>query len=143
MVDTPGQCGPMYSWPELKVVDGAIDCLRNLAHVAKCHVATNAQESTELEIRKAFERVELSQYIEEIFCFKSIGHKKPNTEYFEYIRNRLSAPKSKIVIIGDSLENDVYGALKYGFDAIWFNRTGESIPSGIKAIRELNEVIEA
>ena len=142
MEDLPGQHGPMYTWPEVKPVEGVINCLASLNEVAKCHVATNAQDSTAMEIRKALERVGLGQYIEEIFCFNSIGHKKPSAEYFEVLQNTLSAPKSRIVIIGDSLENDVYGALTHGFDAIWFNRKGDNVPSGINAIRELSEILK-
>ncbi len=143
MEDLPSQHGPMYTWPDVKVVEGAADCLKHLAQVAKCHVATNALESTQLDIRKAFERVQLSDYIEEIFCFNSIGHKKPSTQYFEFIRSSLAAPKSAIVVIGDSLENDVFGALKHGFNALWFNRKRCNVPAGVKAIRKLNEIIVA
>lgn len=143
MEDLPGQHGPMYLWPEVELVEGVIDCLDSLSKVATCHVATNAKDSTAIEIRKAFARVELSQYIEEIFCANSIGHKKPSSEYFEFIQNRLGAPKSKMVIVGDSLENDVYGALKQGFNAIWFNRNESDVPAGISAIRALNEILLA
>ncbi|MGI9284621.1 MAG: HAD family hydrolase [Pseudomonadales bacterium] len=143
MEDLPGQHGPMYMWPEVRLVEGVVDCLHSLNKVAKCHVATNAKDSTATEIRKAFARVELSQYIEEIFCANSIGHKKPSSEYFEFIQIKLGAPKSKIVIIGDSLENDVYGALQQGFNAIWFNRNEHDVPAGINAIGELKELLPA
>lgn len=141
MEDLPGQQGSMFTWPEVKVVEGAADCLIKLAPLARCHVATNAQDSTAIEIRKAFAIVGLSQFIEEIFCFNSIGHKKPSSEYFEFIHNRLSAPKSKIVVIGDSLENDIYGALAHGFNAIWFNRNGDTAPSDIQAITKLGQIL--
>jgi len=51
MVDLPGHTGPMCDWPEIKLVDGAAQCLSALSGVASCHIATNALNSNEREIR--------------------------------------------------------------------------------------------
>jgi hypothetical protein len=53
MVDLPGQNGPMCDWPEIEVVAGATECLSALSKFAKCHVATNALNSNESQIRAA------------------------------------------------------------------------------------------
>jgi putative hydrolase of the HAD superfamily len=140
MVDIPNQTGPMCDWPEIKVVDGASECLAALSYFANCHLATNALNSNESEIKAAFSRAGLNQYIDTIFCADSIGFSKPEPEYFQFILARLDVPKSNIVLIGDSLEKDIQGALKMGIDAIWYNPLRLAVPKGIRAISKLTEL---
>jgi putative hydrolase of the HAD superfamily len=140
MVDLPNQVGPMCNWPEIKVVEGAKECLTELSKIAKCHVATNAKNSNAVEIRKAFERAGLSQYIDHIFCSDTIGFSKPEPEYFQFIISNLNVPRSSIVMIGDSLEKDVQGALQIGIDAIWFNPLQLDLASNISSIKQLSEL---
>jgi putative hydrolase of the HAD superfamily len=140
MVDVPGQAGPMCHWPEVKVVDGAVECLSILTNFAKCHVATNALNSNKNEIQAAFARAGLSQYIDETFCANTIGFSKPDAEYFEFILSKLEAPKNHLVFIGDSLEKDIQGALQVGIDAIWFNPLRLDVPKGVRAINQLTEL---
>jgi hypothetical protein len=47
----------------IRVVDGAAQSLSALSSVAKCHIATNALNSNEIEIRAAFTRAGLSPFI--------------------------------------------------------------------------------
>lgn len=48
-------------------------------------------------------------------------------------------------MIGDSLEADVYGALNFGMDAIYFNPAGldkpEDVPVQINRLKELKELL--
>lgn len=140
MVDLPGQAGPMCHWPEIKVVDGVSECLATLSNFANCHLATNALNSNESEIKAAFSRAGLNQFIDTIFCADSIGFSKPEPEYFQFILAKLDVPKSNIVLIGDSLEKDIQGALQMGIDAIWFNPLKLAVPEGIRAISQLTEL---
>jgi putative hydrolase of the HAD superfamily len=142
MVDLPGQAGPMCQWPAIKVVDGAAECLSALSNFANCHIATNAVNSNEMEIRAAFTRAGLSEYIDTIFCANAIGISKPAPEYFEFILSKIDVPKSNIVMIGDSLETDIQGALQAGIDAIWFNPLGLTVPKGVVAINRFTELTE-
>ena len=141
MVDLPGQVGPMCNWPEIKVLDGAAKCLSALSKVAKCHVATNALDSSESEIRSAFVRAGLSQFIETIFCANTIGKSKPDPECFQFIIDALGAPLNDILMVGDSLDKDVQGALNVGIQAVWFNPANLSVASDVTAISQLIELV--
>jgi putative hydrolase of the HAD superfamily len=50
-----------------------------------------------------------------------LGLKKPNPIIFEYALDLAKANKENSIMIGDSLDADVQGALDMGLDAIFFN----------------------
>ena len=68
MVDFPNASGKMCDWENVKAVTGAKNALNALSRHAKIYVATGAADSTELEIKLAFERVGLSEFISGYFC---------------------------------------------------------------------------
>lgn len=140
MQDLPGQEGPMVSWPEVAIVPGAVALLRELANKGKCYIATNAENSSALQIRQALQRVGMDVFINDIFCFREIGFKKPDAEYFAAVLDKLNCTGDSVVMIGDSLENDVRGALNAGIDAIWLNLHHAPCPPGIRAVHDLHEL---
>ena len=79
-------------------------------------------------------------YIDTIFCAATIGFNKPAPEYFQFILSALEVPKSSIVMIRDSLEKDIHGALQQGIDGIWFNPGNQAVPKDIVALRSLTEL---
>ncbi|MCF2947239.1 HAD-IA family hydrolase [Paraglaciecola aquimarina] len=127
MVDLPNQTGPMCDWPEVKVVEGALECLKYLNQDAQCHLATNAQDSTEFQIRQALHKAGLSDYIQHIFCCENLGVGKSKPDYFHRIIEKLNSPAKQIMMIGDSLEKDIYPGCKAGIKVIWFNPTKKSV----------------
>jgi putative hydrolase of the HAD superfamily len=141
MLNIKGQTGPMYKWDKVLRAAGAYECLEYLHNFAKCHIATNAKDSSSTQIRKALKRVGLAQFIDHIFCFKEIGYEKPSQEFFEHIINKLGCLKSEVVMIGDSLETDVYGAKKYEIESIWLNNDQQPVPEGITAVSTLPDLI--
>jgi HAD superfamily hydrolase (TIGR01509 family) len=142
MEDLPGQSGPMALWPEVKIVPGAFDVLRQLSQQGKCYIATNAEDSTAEQIRQALQRVGLETFINDIFCFQEIGFKKPDVAYFHAIIKHLDAPKSSVIMIGDSLEKDIQGAISAGIDAIWFNRYDNVFPQGVQSVARLDDLFD-
>ena len=50
---------------------------------------------------------------------------KPAPALFHKVSERLSLPTSQIVMIGDSLTEDIQGASSVGMPAIWISQTGE------------------
>jgi len=141
MVDIKGQTGPMDKWDKVLCTPGAYECLEYLHNIAQCHIATNAKDSSSTQIRKALNRVGLAQFIDHIFCFKEIGYEKPSQEFFEHIISTLGCLRSEIVMIGDSLETDVYGTNKYEIASVWLNKDQQSVPEGITAVSNLSDLI--
>ena len=137
MVDLPNQTGPMCDWPQVQVVDGAKACLQRLSQHAQCHVATNAEDSTEAQIRLALKRVGLSEHIQHIFCSENLGVGKTDTDYYQKITHKLKVIPEHITMVGDSLERDVHQALRSGIKAVWFNPDN---PHGMSDILTINKL---
>jgi putative hydrolase of the HAD superfamily len=138
MVDIPNQTGPMCDWPKVQVVEGAKACLQRLSQNAQCHLATNAQDSTEVQIRLGLKRAGLSEYISLIFCRENLGVGKTDPSYYQKITDKLNVNPEHITMVGDSLERDVHQALKAGLKAVWFNPNNVHVAPGILAINKLD-----
>lgn len=69
------------------------------------------------------EQLGLSRWIpkEHFFISATIGHAKPNKEPFNFIADQLKLDPEKTVYIGDAFLNDIIGAKKAGWQAIWLN----------------------
>jgi putative hydrolase of the HAD superfamily len=141
MVDIPGQTGPMCDWPKVQTVDGAKACLQRLSQHAQCHLATNAADSTEAQIRLALKRAGLSEYIESIFCRENLGMGKTDARYYATITEKLNVSPERITMVGDSLERDVQPALKAGLEALWFNSNNHPTTSEYLMIDKLDRLI--
>ena len=140
MVDIPGCSGPMYQWPEVQVVEGALEVLERLSQSFRCHLATNAADSTEADIRKALQRAGLDGFIERVFCQRSIGCQKPSAEYFESVLSQLECESKQVIMVGDSLEKDIRGAERVGINAIWLDHNEVTAPKGVQSVTSLPEL---
>jgi anthranilate/para-aminobenzoate synthase component II len=116
MVDLPNQAGPMCDWPRVQAVDGAKACLQRLSQHAQCHLATNAEDSTEAQIRLAL----------------------IDPRYYQTIADKLKVSPKQITMVGDSLERDVHQALKAGIKAVWFHPNSVCTESDILTIEKLD-----
>lgn len=142
MVDFPEESGPMFKWSRVEAVEGAFDLLYVLSQRADCYVATNAKDSSEILISGALNRVGMVPFIKKIFCFQSVGYEKPSKEFFDAVISELKCEKSDVVMVGDNLNSDIYGALNYGIDAVWFNKNREEVPGNIVSIDNLLQIID-
>ena len=141
MVDFPDARGPMCAWEQVAAVEGARETLVALHREAGCYLATNAQDSKESDIIKALERVGLADHIDRVFCFENVGYRKPSLDFFNTILAAIEASPSRTVMVGDSLDTDVAGALAAGLHGIWYNPTGlEGELKGVGVIRSLVEL---
>ncbi len=121
MVDIPHYPGPMKSWPEVRVVEGAQKTLEYLSKVSKCYLVTNAKDSKEEDIWEALARVNLDTYICNIFCYRNMGFEKPSSEFFSRVISTLCLDPEEIALVGDSFEKDILGAVKNGIFSYWYN----------------------
>ncbi len=133
---------PMADWPEVRCIDGAHEVLALLSKSHSLSIATNATVSKRFDVWRALDRVHLRPFIHEVFCFTELGHKKSEPEFWQIILSRLGAQKSELIMIGDSLEQDVLGPTQSGTRAIWFNWKGEKCQPGVsvESIHSLSEL---
>ena len=109
----------MCHWPYVQAVDGALETLSQLAKNNTIFVATNAADSSEPEIKAAFERVGLAQYINGYFCKANLGIGKGSPDFFHAIIQYLHVNPRSVIMVGDSYDNDIAPAIKAGIGAIW------------------------
>jgi len=141
MVDFPNQTGPMCDWSTIAVVPGAVECLRRLSLKASCHLATNARDSNLAQIRLALQRAGLSQYLSNIFCYRTVGHDKADPAFYKHIADELKVEAQHITMVGDSLVKDIYPALTQGLHAIWYNPQLQTPPQQVECIHQLTELV--
>jgi putative hydrolase of the HAD superfamily len=83
----------------------------------------------------------LGGYFQHVIISEIVGANKPDKAIFEHAINLAQTTKEESLMIGDSLEADVYGALNFGMDAIYFNPAGldkpEDVPVQINHLKEL------
>lgn len=84
----------------------------------------------------------LDKYFTHIIISELVGVNKPDAAIFEHAVSLAGTTKENSVMIGDSLEADVLGALNYGMDAIYFNPFNAPKPHEVKVqISDLKELI--
>lgn len=142
MIDFPEQSGKMCDWETVQAVDGALEVLRELSIHNKVYVATNAADSSEADIKAAFDRVGLSQYISGYFCKANLGIGKGSPEFFEKIVEVLGVAPKSVVMVGDRYDNDITPAITVGINTIWFNPSKQSTSAvdNVKQISHLSEI---
>ncbi|CAM3685774.1 HAD family hydrolase [Vibrio aquimaris] len=142
MVDLPEENGKMCDWVDVQAVTGAEKALEHLSKSHKIYVATNAADSSEMDVKSAFERVGLSEYISGYFCKANLGIGKGTPEFFHRILNILDVESQSIFMVGDTYDKDIVPAIKAGIQAIWFNPNNLSSQSNhtVKTIESLSEL---
>ncbi|WP_338409808.1 YjjG family noncanonical pyrimidine nucleotidase [uncultured Flavobacterium sp.] len=98
--------------------DGAIELLEYLKPNYILHIITNGFSQVQ---DKKLTNSNIGHYFETITNSEMAGQKKPNPIIFEYALRVANASKEDSIMIGDSFEADVLGALDFGMDAIYFN----------------------
>lgn len=143
-----GYSGPMGGWPRVEVIPHAVEVLTELRLHWLLALATNADDSDEADIRAALQRVGLDQLLDKVYCFRTIGHRKPSPQFYMHIADDLKLDGACLVMIGNDFEADVLGANQAGLYAIWFNEHSSEEQTGrrhrtIHDFRELPAALAA
>ena len=117
--------------------EGAISLLEKLKVKYQLHVITNGFEMVQ---HNKINNSGLSSYFKNIFTSEKVGYKKPHPIIFEYALEQTNALANNSIMIGDSLEADILGALNIGMQAIHFNSHDEPIHDYCPMVQNLDEV---
>ena len=97
--------------------EGTIEILEYLKQKYELHIITNGFEEVQsLKMQKSG----IAKYFKEVITSESVGVKKPNPKVFEFALMRAKTTPQNSLMIGDSYEADVMGALNSGMLAIHF-----------------------
>ena len=117
--------------------EGAIPLLKKLKSNYNLHIITNGFEQVQnLKIKNSG----LKTFFDFIFTAEQVGFKKPHPQIFIEALNQTKADPKKSLMIGDSLEADILGALTQGMHAIHFNSHQEELHDKCLIVNSLNEL---
>ncbi len=118
--------------------EGAHQTLTYLKKKYHLHLISNGfKESTEYKVKNTA----LTPYFKNVIISEVVGINKPDKAIFEYALNKAGGKISESVMIGDSVEADIRGAINFGMDAIYFNPNKLEKPTDvIFEIHSLNEL---
>ncbi|WP_047046978.1 HAD family hydrolase [Vibrio mexicanus] len=122
--------GKMCDWKVVEAVEGAQEALSQLSAIYDIYIATSAAESSPKEIEQAFARVGLDHYIKGYFCQQNLGLAKRSVEFYQRICQELRIEPEQAIMVGDTLEKDIFPAKKAGLSAIWFNPSKQPAVGG-------------
>lgn len=127
------------------MIDGAEEVCRVLS--AKCTLAIVSNGLPETQ-RDRIRLSSLRQFIpqERVFVAEEVGFRKPDPRMFKHVFDALGNPdKSEVIMVGDSLKEDIQGGIVFGIHTCWYNRDGLEIPRNIRptfVIGRLRELID-
>ncbi len=124
----PRFSGPMMLWDEVWAMPGVEEVLFSLQNLYQLVVGTNAADSNAFQVGKALERVNLKKPFQAIFTARELGARKPDLGFFRQVESVLGVHPDQIVMVGDQFSEDVLGAKRAGWKAIWYNPEGEPAP---------------
>jgi FMN hydrolase / 5-amino-6-(5-phospho-D-ribitylamino)uracil phosphatase len=70
------------------------------------------------------------------------GVEKPDRRLFDVAAAEVGCGPDEVVMVGDSLRNDVRGAQNAGWRAIWLNRDGRDRPDRYTPDAEISNLVE-
>jgi len=113
--------------------------LKYLQQKYSLHIISNGfKESTLMKMSVC----NLNPYFCNVFISEDVGANKPDKRIFQHALNTANANKEESIMIGDSLEADVRGALDFGMKAIFFNPLKADKPDDIDwEIHHLEELL--
>jgi putative hydrolase of the HAD superfamily len=118
--------------------EGTFEILDYLQKNYKLHIITNG--FAEIQTKK-MESSKILHYFNTIITSESVGVKKPNPKVFYHALEIAQAKSENSIMIGDSLEADIFGALNVNMQAIHCNFYDEQLSDkNIVSIRSLSEI---
>ena len=117
--------------------DNTIEILDYLQPNYQLHIITNGFSDAQ---QRKLQGSKITHYFKTVTNAEMAGVKKPNPIIFHHALQLAKAKPEESIMIGDSFEADVMGALDVGYDAIFFNYRKEKTDPHIKSISQLSEL---
>jgi putative hydrolase of the HAD superfamily len=97
----------------------------------------------DISLHEVLERTGLRELLDGVATSAEVGSAKPAPGVFEAALELAGVPAAEAIHVGDSLEEDIAGALAAGIDAVWVRRErhrDREVPAGVVAIATLDEL---
>lgn len=113
--------GAMKDWPFTALIPDVKLALSQLKDHFIIVMASNAGDSSALDIKEALKRENVAHLFHHVFSSKDIGCEKPDLGFFQFIENELQLNSNQLIMIGNNCDKDIKGAKNAGWNTIWFN----------------------
>ena len=124
------------------LLEGAEELVRYLAKKYPLTVVTNGFVEVQYE---KFDKSGLRDCFAHIVLSEEVGCQKPNPRIFEEALRMNGLAAEDVVMIGDSWNSDIQGAINAGIDQIWIRKSKDPLSEGQSAtylVQSLSEVME-
>lgn len=105
------------------------------------HLITNGFEQTQ---HNKLKYSGLNKYFKEVITSEGSSSLKPNKEIFDYAFERTGAKPSESIMLGDSIDVDILGAMNAGIDQVFINHLNIEIdikPTHVvRSLKELEDI---
>ncbi len=120
--------------------DNSIDLLDELNQHYRLGIVTNGLTLVQ---DKRIRQSTIAKYFDAIVISEEILISKPNPGIFEYtLKNLDFFDKSKVLMVGDSLNSDIQGGINFGIDTCWYNPNKIKNETSIKPTYEISNLNE-
>ncbi len=100
-------------------------------------ILTNGDRTQQLQ---KIDRFGISSFFDAIVCSSDLPYGKPHPGAFAAAAKALGHQRADVLMVGDSIDNDVRGALDAGLRAILLDRDGRYAGDDVTAIATLEEL---
>ena len=124
------------------LLEGAEELVRYLAAKYPLTAVTNGFVEVQYE---KFDKSGLRDCFAHIVLSEEVGCQKPNPRIFEEALRMNGLQAEDVVMIGDSWNSDIQGAINAGIDQIWIRKSKDPLSEGQTAtylVQSLSEVME-
>ena len=120
------------------LIDGAIEFLDNVrARGIKVYIITNGFACVAIERLKA-----LNGHTDGAFISDIIGYNKPDPRFFDHVFRELDiTDKSRVLVLGDSVNSDIRGGINSGLDTCLFDKSGDKKCDADYAVTDYSQVL--
>jgi len=117
--------------------DGAKELLDYLSPQYRLHIITNGFQSVQ---KGKLQNSGIEKYFQTVTNSEMAGVKKPNRLIFDFALQYALTKAEDSLMIGDSWEADIEGALNMGMDAIFFNEFKIQVDDKVPQVHHLSEI---
>jgi HAD superfamily hydrolase (TIGR01549 family) len=140
----PDQLSDAYRQAQLRahpLMAGADTLVRSLAGRCRLGLLTNGPSDIQ---RLKLAGTGLADCFDTVVVSGELGIGKPDPAVFREVLGRLGAEPETAVMVGDSWERDVMGAVGVGMSAVWVTRgrpAPDSLP-GVTAVEDIRSIVD-
>ncbi len=123
------------------IVNGSIDLLEAISGKIVLVAATNGIKHVQ---HSRLKTTGFDKYFDDVVTSEEVGYEKPSKQFFDFcMAKHPDIKKERILMVGDSINSDILGALNYNIDSCWFNpKSKQTELSPTYTINKLSELID-